>query len=612
MYESIVEHKGLGKYKVVRARDTNELASKVEELKNKWNYEYSQKLIKEKEANIKKQGETEAQTLTNLYKDTQDTIENYLNKSASFDYNIQRIEGKLPDYTEKINKINMKEKPQRPEPGTYQDYPLMKSASIAINIVLYPIAFFVIMICIALVLMPLGSMVKSFVSSLTHETISLILGCSLPFLVFYLTYKIASRFNKKIMTKFFSCKINNDNKQKVREWEDKCKQVDKENKEIEKKNKKLFNEWENNKAIFEAEQQEKRNLLNRPIDDYDNGIIEGVTPYFRKVLMKLPQIDVKSKQDGANIEIEYNNENKILLVNYPLPDFEGISKLPKEVKYISSKGEFKTIYHSDTSIRKMYDSLIYQIIFSIAYAIFSGDRKQYVESIVINGFLNTIDRSIGRKVIICISSLHINRKEFEELDLQQIDPKQCFKRLKGVAGIQMDTQTPVAPIMQINKDDKRFVVSYDVAKNIDVGTNLAAMDWQDFENLIRELFEWKFSTNGGECKITQVSRDGGVDAIAFDPDPILGGKIIIQAKRYTNVVGVSAVRDLYGTLINEGASKGILITTSDYGSDAHKFAKGKPITLLNGNNLLHLLNEMGTKAYINIKEAKKLLKEEKK
>ena len=76
-------------------------------------------------------------------------------------------------------------------------------------------------------------------------------------------------------------------------------------------------------------------------------------------------------------------------------------------------------------------------------------------------------------------------------------------------------------------------------------------------------------------KITQASRDGGVDAIAFDPDPIRGGKIVIQAKRYTNVVSVSAVRDLYGTVVNEGATKGILVTTSGYGHDAYDFAKGK-------------------------------------
>ena len=139
-----------------------------------------------------------------------------------------------------------------------------------------------------------------------------------------------------------------------------------------------------------------------------------------------------------------------------------------------------------------------------------------------------------------------------------------------------------------------------------ISVNLAAIDWQDFENLIRELFAEEFNSNGGEVKITQASRDGGVDAVAFDPDPIRGGKIVIQAKRYTNVVGVSAVRDLYGTVMNEGATKGILVTTSNYGNDAYEFAKGKPLTLMNGANLLFLLEKHGHKAKIDLKEAKEL------
>ena len=98
-----------------------------------------------------------------------------------------------------------------------------------------------------------------------------------------------------------------------------------------------------------------------------------------------------------------------------------------------------------------------------------------------------------------------------------------------------------------------------------------------------------------------------MDAIAFDPDPISGGKIVIQAKRYTKTVGVSAVRDLYGTTMNEGASKGILVTTADYGPDAYKFASGKPITLMNGSNLLHLLEKHGMNAVINLAEARKQL-----
>ncbi len=168
---------------------------------------------------------------------------------------------------------------------------------------------------------------------------------------------------------------------------------------------------------------------------------------------------------------------------------------------------------------------------------------------------------------------------------------------------------PVAPIMQINKKDSRFVSSYDVSDGILEGENIAAMDWEDFEHLVRELFESEFESRGAEVKVTQASRDGGVDAVIFDSDPITGGKIILQAKRYTNTVGVSAVRDLYGTVVNEGANKGILITTSNYGPDAYKFAKGKPITLLDGSNLLHMMEKHGHKVRIDLKEAKQILKE---
>ena len=60
------------------------------------------------------------------------------------------------------------------------------------------------------------------------------------------------------------------------------------------------------------------------------------------------------------------------------------------------------------------------------------------------------------------------------------------------------------------------------------------MDWDDFEHLVRQLFEREFAASvGAEVKVTRASRDYGVDAIVFDPDPIRGGKYVIQAKRYT-------------------------------------------------------------------------------
>jgi restriction system protein len=201
------------------------------------------------------------------------------------------------------------------------------------------------------------------------------------------------------------------------------------------------------------------------------------------------------------------------------------------------------------------------------------------------------------------------KQEFGEINLAKVDPKACFKKLKGIGSSKLAALVPVRPILQLDTKDERFVPSHEVADGLDSSVNLAAMDWEEFEHLIRELFEKEFSSDESEVKITRASRDGGVDAVVFDPDPLRGGKIVIQAKRYTNTVGLSAVRDLYGTVVNEGANKGILVTTADYGPDAYEFAKDKPLALLSGSNLLHLLAKHGHKARIDLREAKQMLQD---
>jgi restriction system protein len=102
--------------------------------------------------------------------------------------------------------------------------------------------------------------------------------------------------------------------------------------------------------------------------------------------------------------------------------------------------------------------------------------------------------------------------------------------------------------------------------------------------------------------VTRTSRDQGIDAVVFDPDPLVGGKTVIQAKRYRGTVPVAAVRELYGTMINEGAGKGILVTTSHFGASALEFAKDKPLTLLDGAHLLHLLQNHGHQLRIDLTE----------
>jgi restriction system protein len=164
-----------------------------------------------------------------------------------------------------------------------------------------------------------------------------------------------------------------------------------------------------------------------------------------------------------------------------------------------------------------------------------------------------------------IASVQATKHEFNRINLAAVEPRECFRALKGVAAGKLASLAPVAPILQLSKEDPRFVASQDITQTFEESTNIAAIGLEEFEQLVGEIFAAELSTAGGEVKVTQSSRDGGVDAIAFDPDPIRGGKIVIQAKRYTNPIDVSSVRDRYGTVMNEGATKDILITTSSVG-----------------------------------------------
>ena len=376
--------------------------------------------------------------------------------------------------------------------------------------------------------------------------------------------------------------------------------------EHEQREDRAYREWEIRKNKYEQDRLSKNQAILEHKKQYFNNNLEAILEYFKLVLINSGYPEYFPKE----FNLEYHISSKILILDYALPDVDKLPKI-KNVKYIASTNEFAETLVSTSVLTKLYDELLYQITLRAIYELYKADVTNVVDSIVFNGWVNSVDKSTGHYVNACIMSISASKDEFIAINLKNVDPKACFKQLKGVGSAKLHGMSPIAPIMSINKQDKRFVSAYDVVEGVDESENLAAMDWQDFENLIREVFEKEFSSNGGEVKITQASRDGGVDAVAFDPDPIRGGKIVIQAKRYTNVVGVSAVRDLYGTTMNEGATKGILVTTANYGPDAYEFAKGKPLTLLNGSNLLHLLEKHGHKAKIDLKEAKAILNAEK-
>jgi restriction system protein len=323
-------------------------------------------------------------------------------------------------------------------------------------------------------------------------------------------------------------------------------------------------------------------------DGYEKGSPEAVERFMKITLERSFYPEGISGDPG----VQFDDRSKIVVVNFWLP---GLTDLPKisEYKFIASRKEIKNIEMKAKEFEAFYEDVINQIALRTIRELFVADYSLQVEAVVFNGWVRGIDSKTGKSFTACIISCEASRQHFMEFDLAHVSPKDCVRGLKGITAGPLANLAPVKPIMEINREDDRFVQAREVLEGLRPEDNLAAMEWEDFEHLIRELFEKQFMKTGGEVKVTQASRDRGVDAIAFDPDPIRGGKFVIQAKRYNMVVPVSAVRDLYGTMIAEGAVKGILVTTSHYGRDSREFAKDKPIALLDGQNLVHLFQEHG-------------------
>lgn len=109
----------------------------------------------------------------------------------------------------------------------------------------------------------------------------------------------------------------------------------------------------------------------------------------------------------------------------------------------------------------------------------------------------------------------------------------------------------------------------------------------DFELLCKLLLE----KSGFEVETTKASGDGGIDLIATKKEVFTSGKYIVQCKRYSGSVGEPVLRDLYGVVTAESASKGILMTTGTFTVAARSFAVNKPLELIDGEILNQLISQ---------------------
>lgn len=347
------------------------------------------------------------------------------------------------------------------------------------------------------------------------------------------------------------------------------------------------------KAQFDAEKKRRNSEVDAFEVAYRAKEPDAVVAYNEMVLTRS---EYPEEGFAQRFRVAYNPEASELVVEYELP-LVSIVPVEAEYRYVKSKDEIDAKLRKPAEIKQLYQDLVASVTLRTIHELFEADQAKALDLVTFTGVLETIDPAHGRDIRVPVISVRAPKAEFQSIRLDKVDKIACLRNLGAQVSSRPDELQAVKPIVEFNMVDKRFIDQGDAISGLESRPNLMELTPSEFEVLVSNLF----AKMGLDTKLTRASRDGGVDAVAFDTRPVLGGKVVIQAKRYRDTVGVSAVRDLYGTMLNEGASKGILVCTSGYGVDAYNFSKDKPLELIDGGGLLYLLREhAGTEARIAI------------
>ena len=104
------------------------------------------------------------------------------------------------------------------------------------------------------------------------------------------------------------------------------------------------------------------------------------------------------------------------------------------------------------------------------------------------------------------------------------------------------------------------------------------MDPIEFEQFVGHLYQ----KEGYRVAMTITSGDEGVDLF------LRRGwqTAVVQCKRYVGTVGQPTVRDLYGAMVHNKARRAMLVTSGNISRPAEDWARGKPIDLIDGHELM--------------------------
>jgi len=326
---------------------------------------------------------------------------------------------------------------------------------------------------------------------------------------------------------------------------------------------------------------------NRELDAWIAGIAsrkrESLERYFLDVLERCPLPEGFPQR--ADITVDVEDQHLVAQVELP-----GRSIVPnvRSVSYTRSRNELVPRARPEKESAGLYRAVISQMTLLVIHDLFASDPR--IVKVSFNGHVSATDRATGRPAYPCLISLIVDRSEWEELVLTEVTPDQCLRHLRALVSAHPFAVEPIRPLVDFDRSRYAFVQGIDIVADLDHREDLMTLSPTEFEHLVRQVFE---AAPGMQGWTTQPSKDDGVDAVIFNDTPLTGGLTVVQAKQYTQVVGVAHVRELLGAMEDKKAGRGVLVTTSRFTKGSYELAErlGR-IQLIDGPGFAYMIKDL--------------------
>ncbi len=150
---------------------------------------------------------------------------------------------------------------------------------------------------------------------------------------------------------------------------------------------------------------------------------------------------------ALNPAVEYFPAARQLVVEYELPTVDVVPKA-KAYRYVKTREKVVETARPAGQVKALYASTIAQLTLLSLATVFELDGEHQFEVVIFNGVVDTQDPSSGQPIRPCLISLRVDAATFAGINLEDVDPSVCLKRLSAMVSPNPTEFVAVPPLAE--------------------------------------------------------------------------------------------------------------------------------------------------------------------